>query len=113
VLHGCFIVLIIVGFGYLKQIRIKEPPLWIIQKNHDQGTTWSGYVKKLESKNCRFQLFQKPQKPTSFHDRTNSFFGWICDFLTKTFENNNYISEWVFDFLKLTMINPKRLLILF
>jgi hypothetical protein len=68
-----------------EKIRIKEPPV---------------------------QLFQKPQKPTSFHDRTNSFFGWICDFLTKTFENNNYISEWVFDMFELTMINPKCLLVL-
>jgi hypothetical protein len=73
------------NFDYSKKIRIKEP--------HGPGM-W----KKLESKNCQFQLFQKPQKPTRFHDRTNSFFGWICDFLTKTFENNNYISEWVFDF---------------
>jgi hypothetical protein len=29
VLHGCLIVLITVGFRYLKQIRIKEPPILI------------------------------------------------------------------------------------
>lgn len=54
---------------------------------------------KSDSKNCMFQLFQKPQRTIGFHKRTNKEMVviWVVDNLTGTAD---IFKNWIFGFFE-------------